>query len=290
MPSTLGRATEASVKANFGLMTMEVNLYIGERREGKKAAVFRNCCPTCYKTKNEAAPLGIQWYCEEGHGPFTTDEMVKGADTDDGLKIVGTTAEVKEEKSDSLGLEKKQMELEFLFAEDFFGNFFPADKTWILQPTQKSSFFTALLSLVGPDGLIKGVDGGPRVVLGTVRVRDTEHLVLLQRWDDQLVATTLVRPADRKLFPSPLEAEVSDKNIDMIKTLISLETVEFDADKFADQARARMVAWKEARSTGVTVTPTTKGATAAPKQSDDDAMAAALEAAVAAAKAKAKSA
>lgn len=287
MPSTLGRATEASVKASLGLMSMEVSLYTGDRKEGKKAASFRNCCPTCYKDKNEAALLHNESFCEEGHGPFTQDEMVKGAETDEGLKIVGTTEEVKDEKSAAIGLEKKQMELEFLLAEDFFGNFFPADKTWILQPTAKNAFFTALLSLVGTDGLIKGIDGGPRVVLGTVRVRDNEHLFMLRRWDDQLVANTLVRPSDRKVFPAPLEAEVSDKNVTMLRTLIGLETVDFDADKFDDQARARIKAWKEARSGGAAVTVPAAGTKAA---DPDAAMAAMLEAAVAAAKEKAKSA
>jgi non-homologous end joining protein Ku len=281
MGSQLGRAAEANVNVRFGLMSMQVNLYTGESNEGKKAVRMRNCCPTCYKG-DQVVPLGVRMYCEFEHGPFGNDEVLKGSEGEDGvLSIVGNAEEVREQKSSVLGLEKKEMELEFLSAEDVRNNFFPADKVWIVQPTKASPFFTALLQLMDGDGVIDA--GDDRIGIATIRIRDAEHVVMLSRWEEQMVIVKLLRPEDCKVLPAPLEVEVSGKNLTMIRTLIGAETVEFSRERFTDQARERLVAWKQARSSGVTVDVPKKAATVKDPDAELSAM---LEAALEAAKAK----
>lgn len=285
MASTVGRAAEAGVKVSFGMMNMEVNLYTGELTAGKNSVKMRNCCPTCYEKNKEAVGLGMRFYCPDDHGPFDNSTALKASENEDGtFSIVGNSDEVKEQKSEVVLLEKKQMELEFLMASDVLGNFFLADKVWVVQPTGKEAFFTVLLDMMDQDGMIHGVDGGARIGVGTIRIRDTEHVVRLSRWFDQMVLVKLLRPEDCKTFPSPIAADVSEKNVKMIQTLISLETVEFDPERFSDQSRARLLAWKKARETGVTVdVPKPK----AQAKDQNDALSAMLEAAVEAAKAKA---
>lgn len=286
MSTGAGRASEADVNVSIGLLTMQVNFYTGENTSEKAKVKFRNCCPECYSAAQgtgEAVTLGSRYMCENGHGPFETSEVLKGAEEDGGvITIVGTSDEVKEERTEATVLEKKQVDLEFMLTEEVLENFYPADKVWVVQPKKAQPLFSALMAIMNDDGTIELPDGRNVVAVGQVRMRDSEHVVRLSKWGDQMAFQKLFRPEDCKVFPSPIVADVSDKNMEMIKTLIGVQLVDFNPETYTNQARDRLIAWKNARSTGVTINIST------PKKADKDPdadLTAMLEAAVAAAKA-----
>jgi non-homologous end joining protein Ku len=285
MGSSAGRATESDVVVDFGVLSMTVSLYTGESTVEKNAVKMRNCCPECYDSgKGDAVGVGVRYHCEHGHGPFETSDVIKGTEGDgDILTIVGTSSEVKEQRAESVELEKKHVELEFMSADEVLENFYPADKTWVAQPKKTQPLFSALMEILGDDGVVRLDDGREVVAVGQIRMRDSEHVVRLSKWGDQLVFQKLYRPEDCKVFPTPMTSEVSEKNVTMIKSLIGTMVTEFDPETYSDQARRRLVAWKTARSTGVTVNVAPKKASKDPN-ADLEAM---LEAALEAAKEKA---
>lgn len=276
------RAAQSDVVINLGMVSMIGNLYTPEATESKKAAKFRNCCKQCYDKDKTVEPVQLKNHCENGHGPFGSDDVLKGKEDESGdLVIVGTTEEVKEVKASTL--ETKKVDLVVHLADDVDAALFPGEgSAYVFLPKGMNDFYHVLMETMDEDGRILCDDGEDRVLVGGLRVRDTDHLVRLTKWNGHLVLKTMLRPEQLKEFPVVKGPEISEKNASMGRMIIAAQTEEFDVDNYKDENRTRLAEWVKARSSGVTVAAT-PGTPKAPVQ-DLDGM---LEAALAAAQAKA---
>jgi non-homologous end joining protein Ku len=277
------RAAQAGVVVNLGMMSMVGSLHTIESTESKKAPSFKNCCKECYETGGIAQPINQRNHCENGHGPFGSEGILKGKEGDDGtLAIVGTAEEVKEAKAASL--EIKKIDLVIHNADEWDAAVFPGAISYLYLPAQGNDLFSALIAAMDEDGRILCDDGVDRVLTGALRVRDVEHVVRATKWNEHLVFNSVLRPEQVKEFPASPAGEVSEKNLGMIRTLVALSTEPFDPDNYRDENRARLAQWVAARRTGVTVQPQPTTKAGKPKGSSLDDM---LAAAVAAAQSKA---
>lgn len=273
------RAAQSGLVMSLGMVQLVGNLYVPEATESKKAAAFKNCCKECHDTDGVAQPVNLRNHCERGHGPFGAEGVIKGRLEDDkSITIVGSKEEVAEVKKTTL--EAKRIDLVVHEAEEFDAALFPSDLAWIFQPTGPNDFYHVLMSIMDEAGRIENGETS-YCLTGALRVRDSEHVVKLTKWNNQLVLRAQLRPEQLNEFAPVAPKELTDKNLNMGRTLIAMQVEDFDAENYKDENRQRLAEWLEARRGGVTVPVTTGSKPKAAVQDLDDLLAQAVAAAAA---------
>lgn len=254
------RAAQADVVMSLGMVQMVGNLYTPEATESKKSAKFKNCCGVCHATSNTVSTLRNRSYCEVHDDYVTSEDIIKGKEGDGGeVTIVGTVEEIKEIKESTLTA--KVMDLVVHRADEVDAALFAGEGTaYVFLPDSKSEFYHVLMSLMDEDGRILCDDGDDRVILSNLRVRDTDHLVRLTKWNGHLVIKSMLRPEQLKEFPVVEGPDISEKNMDMGRMIIAAQTEDFDPENYRDENRKRLAEWIQARSAGVTITPAPRSA------------------------------
>lgn len=256
------------------------NLYTPQTTESKKDARFRNLCHLCYNTDEKTVtPLNSRPWCPVHD---VLDEVsLKGKEDDEGnITPVGDADEVKEAKASELP--KKLLELVPVPADDAEQHLMAADGAmYVFIPNTPDPFYSSLVREMDDAGRLH-TDSGDVMLVGSMRLRDNELLVTLQRWNSHLVIKELLRPEQIKEFPAPIHVDVDKKGKALFKTVLQAATEEFDPENFKDVNRERLAQWVAARREGVTidVKPATK------KTDTNEDYQAQLEAALALVKAK----
>jgi non-homologous end joining protein Ku len=242
------RAAQSDLVLALGMVQVTGNLYTPEATESKKAVAFRNCCAQCHNDDGTVTPVTLTNVCET-HGTFDKEGIIKGKEVDGEIVIVGSTEEVKEAKATTI--EPKRIDLVVHVADEVDEAFFPGTgNTYVYLPKGNTEFYDIVMGLMDDSGRIAGADGVDRVIVGALRVRDAEHLVRLSKWNGHLVIKSMLRPEQLNEFPDAEPKDLTDKQLELGRQLISLSTEEFNAEN-----RQRLAQWLEARQAGVTVNP-----------------------------------
>ena len=217
-----GNAMESmwSGSISFGLVSVPVKMYVATKshdtafhqvhKEDLGRVRYIKRCEVCGR---ELRSSDIE-RAIEGHG---TTVVVDQGDLDDlptdAKNEIGIAAFVKAAEIDSVYL----------------------DRTYYLEPDEKGLKAYALLSRTLADT--------DRVALGTVRIRNRSHMVALTAVDNVIRLQQLHWPDEIRapLFASLAQApEISEKELDLARTLVDTLETAFDAEDFVDTYEQRL--------------------------------------------------
>jgi DNA end-binding protein Ku len=189
----------------FGLVTVPVNLYSATERQAE--IHFR------LLHKKDASPIDYRRYCSEEDVQVPWSEIVKGYEHEKGQFVVMTDAEFDKARTPATQTIDIQ---DFVPACDIdFAHF---DAPYWLEPERTGRKGYALLR----DALKEG----DRVGIGTLVLRQREHLVAIRPAGEALMLTTMrfaseIRPADGLDIPREVKIDAREKKLaaQLVETL-----------------------------------------------------------------------
>ncbi len=150
-----------------------------------KESGFPYACP------DHDSPVSVtkQFVCEDGHGPFSEDQLVHMRHMPDGPVWV-TKAHMVESKTGSI--EKNEIALRAHPADEVAAATLPSGKLYRVRPGKKSTKTQRTVMAT-----LQHIAADPKIALvGTLRIQDSRDVYRLTVWHGQLLLVGLVTPAD----------------------------------------------------------------------------------------------
>jgi len=223
---------------SFGLVNVPVKLY----------AATENHDLTLHQVHaKDGGRIRYQKVCQLDGEVVPQSEIIKGFD--DGHQVVTLT---KDDMGDLPAERSREIEVvEFVPSEQIDPIMF--DSTYYLEPDSKSAKAYVLLRRV--------LQETNRTAIVKFAIRDKSHLAVLRVRAEVLVLQTLLWPDEVRKpdFPALDNVKVSDREIEMAKTLVTSFEADFNPDQYQDEYQAQLrelIDRKLAEGNGVTIKQT----------------------------------
>lgn len=260
------------LRVQFGVMEMTGDLFNPLKTNAGKEEKFRMACPT-HALSGKAVGVEQQYSCleDDEHGPFAPGDCSRAKEVSKTELILVDKDKVAAAKEES-PIPKDLLALSVHNADDVLPYLVHVGKTYVFQSDgADSAFFAILHRILGDDGFVT-TSNGRKVLLGEMLVRKEEKIMMLTKWNGQIVLAEMARPEDVDEFAN-VSTDADDKLVVLTKTLMDAATEDFVPSDWSKKVRERYAAVvAEAQGTTVTAKPS------APRQSQD--LAAMLEAAI----------
>lgn len=238
----------------FGLMTVQGDLMPAAQRT--KDVEFKLVCPSC----DDPAPLTQQYFCEEGHGPYTTGNAGRA-------KVVGsgkaaTLHKVTAEQIEALKsptLPTGEMTVHVFPAVQVEQHTIPSGSAYRLRSTGRADLYAVLVDLV------KDTD---MAFVGEMTVKGTQKMWRISSRHGQLLLSELIRPEEVAPGDDLDAVEYDAAALDMVSKLAAKNVEEFDPTAFRNTIAERARAMNEALAAGKGEEVPTVAPTVAPEETD----------------------
>lgn len=256
-----GKAFVADMTISLTPLSVNGKLVPVAPSSAKKGSSLKLACPECGAEAEPIASAMVQGYtCEvSGHGPFIVGDCLKAKVNEDKTLTLVSEDAVKQAKASDLP--PNYLELTVHPAQAVVRQTFPSEFSYVFYPKQVTPQFGVLLDLVAEPDL---------AFIGYCNLRNSEKLVRLTRWGDNLLTQCLLYPED--LYDREIvDIEYPAKLLETMVSIVEGSVAEFDPAVYTNNVKARM-----AEIVGGSVSAGV--AAKAPKVNDADALLAAMEA------------
>jgi hypothetical protein len=258
------RAFKSDLEITLGALSFRVDLI--PPRETHDEVRYESACPACHEQHPEVATkVSTSYHCPDdpSHGPFVSSEVLKATRSGQALKVVGTTATISEARK-ATDVKDDLLALQPYYADEVERWTYPLGTAYVLNQLGRSPAFPLLLSMLDHDGHVTGERERALVLVGEVTLRTVRKLVMLRRWNDQLVLQELVRPDDLKTGFTVHDEAPDGRFLALFDTLMDLETRSFDPNEFRNLQRQRLIEFNAAQLVGGPVVAKPAAKTEAP--------------------------
>lgn len=217
---------------SFGLVNIPIKMFASTDDHDIKFKYLHKDCNTPVKYK-KVCPV-----CDK---ELTADQIVKGYEYEPGKFVI-----LKDEDFKALAPDQgKSVEIvDFVNLKDIDPIFF--QKTYYLSPQDNGSKAYNLLR--------EAMNTTGRIAVAKITIRDKQSLAVLRVYHNLLVLETIFHPdeiRDVSQVPNiPANATVDEKELTVAKQLIDNLTTEFDASKYKDEYREKVIELIEKRISG----------------------------------------
>lgn len=263
------------ITLSLGLISEQVKL-TGAVDKSSGDEQLKTLCVGMDGTEHAPSAISSKYHCPTCGDIHDRTQLKKGRPSGDGFVVVNPE-DLNELKADTSEQFKKEVSLTAHPAEQVLNGTVSGDKRYYLQPEAAGQRFAVIRSLIA--------DNPQYAFLAqyTVSARVSTYMARVEG-----DAILLEERTPAALLPAPqIEAEPNEAMLEMAEQLLGTLVTDFDASNYADTYTERLREMLDAAEVteGDTTTPVVA---AAPKQSKDDALMAALEAQLKAAKSKPK--
>jgi DNA end-binding protein Ku len=221
---------------SFALLSIPVKLYTAQRPKDISFNQLERSTGQRIKQRRVSSVSGEE---------VAADEIVKGYDLGGGRWV-----EVEQNELDALAPRDAANErtvriLEFVDLDEIDPIYF--EKAYYVAPDRGGARAYALL--------VKALKATHKVAVAKVVIRSKEYLTTLRPLGNMLCMETMlfadevVDPAEVDGLPEA-EVEISDRELEMAKLLVESSSSEFDASRYRDEYRDKVVAMLEAKAEG----------------------------------------
>ena len=200
---------------------------VGVKRSGLvKETGFKTVCPEC----EQPTPMKQQYRCENGHvclpgAVRKAKEISKGE-----LQFV-RAEEIKAAKESELPLNVLDLTVHSASDVDHFT--YPSDSAYVFYPKAPNQAYAVLLDLVSDPSL---------AFVGFCNLRNSEKLLRLHRWEDNLVVQTLWTPDElNERDSNDLDDVAADPKFKKILDFVRSDVEDFEPESYKNRRRERLM-------------------------------------------------
>ncbi len=219
---------------SFGLVTIPVSLGVAQQ---KRDVSFRTL------SRETGQPVKQKRWDPDADREVTADEVVKGYEVAKGRYVT-----VEDDELERFGArQEKTIEiLQFVDLPEVDPVYY--ERAYWIEPQERAERPYALLR--------EAMERSGRAAVGRFVLSTKEHLVLIRPHDEGLTLETLYWPEDiriadhREISERLAGVEVKEQELAMAEQLIAGLTQPFDAERYANQTRAALLDFLEAKADG----------------------------------------